>query len=183
MHKNWRRLLTLLLALVTVLSLLPVTAAQAAAMKQGSKGTEVKRLQQNLIGLGFLEGTADGSFGSKTKKAVQEFQAGLSMQGTGNRLLIGVHRLRHAGIRGFQDGIAVIIQLIDHDTVRQALVYRNCAGGMRCHRRNAEITVKGKALVGLGVRIAEDQGHKHTAYQAAVTVPSSAVTMLSLPPS
>ena len=72
MHKKWRRLLTLLLALVTALSLLPVTAAQAAAMKQGSKGTEVKRLQQNLIGLGFLEGTADGSFGSGTKKAVRQ---------------------------------------------------------------------------------------------------------------
>lgn len=84
MHKNWRRLLTLLLALVMVLSLLPVTAAQAAAMKQGSRGTEVKRLQQNLIGLGFLEGTADGSFGSKTKQAVQEFQAeyGLSADGS-----------------------------------------------------------------------------------------------------
>ena len=84
MHKNWRRVLTLLLALVTVLSLLPVTAAQAAAMKQGSKGSDVKRLQQNLIGLGFLEGAADGSFGSKTKKAVQEFQAeyGLSTDGS-----------------------------------------------------------------------------------------------------
>ena len=84
MHKNWRRVLTLLLALVTVLSLLPVTAAQAAAMKQGSRGSEVKRLQQNLIGLGFLEGAADGSFGGKTKQAVQEFQAeyGLSTDGS-----------------------------------------------------------------------------------------------------
>ena len=84
MYKNWRRALMLLLALVTAAALMPVTSVQAAAMKQGSKGSDVKRLQQNLIGLGFLEGTADGSFGSKTKKAVQEFQAeyGLSADGS-----------------------------------------------------------------------------------------------------
>ena len=54
-------MVTLLLALVTVLSLLPLASTQAASLKQGSKGTEVKQLQKNLIGLGFLEGSADGS--------------------------------------------------------------------------------------------------------------------------
>lgn len=69
-----RRILSVLLALLTVLSLLPAPRADAAAMKQGSSGTQVKRLQQNLTGLGYLSGAADGKYGSKTKAAVKEFQ-------------------------------------------------------------------------------------------------------------
>ena len=55
MSKTFKRVVTLLLALVTVLSLLPLASPQAASLKQGSKGNEVKQLQKNLIGLGFLE--------------------------------------------------------------------------------------------------------------------------------
>ena len=84
MPKIFKKSVLFLLALVTVLSLLPVHQADAAAMKQGSKGTTVKQLQQNLIGLGYLDGTADGSYGSKTRKAVEGFQAefGLKADGT-----------------------------------------------------------------------------------------------------
>ena len=84
MHKIFKKSVLFLLALVTVLGLLPVHHADAAAMKQGSKGTTVKQLQQNLIGLGYLDGTADGSYGSKTRKAVEAFQAdfGLKADGT-----------------------------------------------------------------------------------------------------
>ena len=84
MHKIFKKSVLFLLALVTVLSLLPVHHADAASMKQGSKGTTVKQLQQNLIGLGYLDGTADGSYGSKTRKAVEAFQAdfGLKADGT-----------------------------------------------------------------------------------------------------
>ena len=54
MRKRLTRIVTVLLALVTVLSLLPAPAAEAASLKKGSRGTQVKQLQQNLIGLGFL---------------------------------------------------------------------------------------------------------------------------------
>ena len=84
MPKTFKRMVTLLLALVTVLSLLPLASTQAASLKQGSKGTEVKQLQKNLIGLGFLEGTADGSYGSKTKAAVKKFQAEFGLSPDGN---------------------------------------------------------------------------------------------------
>ena len=84
MSKTFKRVMTLLLALVTVLSLLPLASPQAASLKQGSKGTEVKQLQKNLIGLGFLEGSADGSYGSKTKAAVKEFQAEFGLSPDGN---------------------------------------------------------------------------------------------------
>ena len=84
MSKFFRKSVLFLLALVTVLSLLPLHHADAAAMKQGSKGTTVKQLQKNLIGLGYLDGTADGSYGSKTRRAVEAFQAdfGLKADGT-----------------------------------------------------------------------------------------------------
>lgn len=82
MNRMMKRTVTLLLALVMVLSVLP--AAQAAALKKGSSGSEVKHLQQNLIGLGFLTGEADGKFGSKTEAAVSAFQKefGLSVDGS-----------------------------------------------------------------------------------------------------
>ena len=82
MNRMMKRTVTLLLALVMVLSVLP--AAQAAALKKGSSGTDVKHLQQNLIGLGFLTGEADGKFGSKTEAAVSAFQKefGLSVDGS-----------------------------------------------------------------------------------------------------
>lgn len=84
MKRSLTRIITLLLALVTVFSLLPAPAAEAAAMKQGSKGTQVKYLQQNLIGLGFLEGSADGSYGAKTKAAVKAFQKEYGLSADGN---------------------------------------------------------------------------------------------------
>ena len=79
-----KRISAFLLALVTVLSLMIPLRAEAASLKQGSSGTQVKYLQQNLIGLGFLEGKADGKFGSKTKAAVKAFQTeyGLAPDGS-----------------------------------------------------------------------------------------------------
>jgi hypothetical protein len=43
-------------------------------LKFGSTGSEVKALQQALISLGFLSGTADGDYGQATQLAVQKFQ-------------------------------------------------------------------------------------------------------------
>ena len=53
-------------------------------LKQGDKGDRVKKLQQRLIELGYLEkGDADGAFGAKTRRAVLLFQEvnGLSRDG------------------------------------------------------------------------------------------------------
>ena len=43
-------------------------------LKQGSKGEEVKELQNKLNSLGYNCGTADGIFGAKTTSAVKSFQ-------------------------------------------------------------------------------------------------------------
>lgn len=44
------------------------------SLRVGSQGQEVKNLQNNLNGLNYNCGTADGSFGSKTEAAVKAFQ-------------------------------------------------------------------------------------------------------------
>ncbi|MGN1369989.1 MAG: peptidoglycan-binding protein [Aristaeellaceae bacterium] len=44
-------------------------------LKNGSSGTKVRTLQNRLIELGWLEGAADGKYGSATEYAVKAFQA------------------------------------------------------------------------------------------------------------
>ena len=94
-----KRMLALLLALVTVLSLMIPLRAEAASLKQGSSGTGVKRLQQNLIGLGFLEGRADGKFGSKTKAAVKDFQTEYGLAPDGSAGAATQRAVRNAVVR------------------------------------------------------------------------------------
>lgn len=55
-----------------------------ATLQKGSKGEEVAALQERLIELGFLTGTADGAFGNMTKAALEAFQEmnGLDVNGT-----------------------------------------------------------------------------------------------------
>ena len=43
-------------------------------LERGSKGSEVKKLQNRLKDLGYLEGSVDGDFGEQTEAAVIEFQ-------------------------------------------------------------------------------------------------------------
>lgn len=43
-------------------------------LRPGSKGVEVKELQEDLVKLGYDPGTIDGDYGPKTKAAVLEFQ-------------------------------------------------------------------------------------------------------------
>lgn len=45
-----------------------------ALSRRGSSGTEVRNIQTRLINWGYLNGTADGIYGSKTEEAVKKFQ-------------------------------------------------------------------------------------------------------------
>ena len=69
-HKlKWTVLTALLLALVTVM-----VSAAPAVLKLGSAGSQVRALQSRLIQWGYLDGSADGVFGSRTEAAVRYFQ-------------------------------------------------------------------------------------------------------------
>ncbi len=48
--------------------------AYALTLKQGSRGTQVKTMQQKLKNWGYYNGTVDGIFGAKTRSAVVYFQ-------------------------------------------------------------------------------------------------------------
>jgi len=50
------------------------TKKKSDVLKYGSKGDDVKKLQTRLIELGYLKGSADGSYGNKTVEAVKNFQ-------------------------------------------------------------------------------------------------------------
>ena len=69
------RLFCLLTVLVMVLlACAPALAWDSSTLYNGCSGDEVKKLQQALINLGFLNDTADGKFGNKTEEAVRSFQ-------------------------------------------------------------------------------------------------------------
>lgn len=52
-------------------------------LEKGSKGDDVKVLQQRLIDLYYLNDKADGSYGNKTKAAVEKFQKSVGLEVTG----------------------------------------------------------------------------------------------------
>lgn len=79
-----KHLLTRFLALFTaVFSVFSVSCQTAFALSKGSRGEEVRRLQQRLTELGFDPGKADGVYGNATYVAVLLFQSrnGLDMDG------------------------------------------------------------------------------------------------------
>lgn len=51
----------------------------AALSKLGSRGDEVRRIQNKLRQLGFYNGSVDGIYGSATQKAVRRFQASVGI--------------------------------------------------------------------------------------------------------
>ncbi len=49
-------------------------SAEAGVLKQGSRGEDVKTVQQKLKRWGYYTGSVDGIYGAQTKKAVEYFQ-------------------------------------------------------------------------------------------------------------
>ncbi len=76
MHKRFLVLITLVV--VSVFLTAPIVEA-ASILKLGSRGSEVKVLQSELLKLGFAPGPLDGIYGVKTKSAVQNFQRSFNL--------------------------------------------------------------------------------------------------------
>lgn len=74
---------TLFLTKTGTSGIISAGASQKGVLKLGSKGEEVRKLQERLSTIGYTPGKADGSFGANTKAAVAAFQkdAGLSADG------------------------------------------------------------------------------------------------------
>ena len=96
-----RRVLSLLLAVVLLGSIGTIAAVQAGddsvstLSKMGSRGDEVRRIQQKLKSMGYYTGSVDGIYGSQTKNAVRKFQRdnGLTVDG-----IAGPKTLSYLGI-------------------------------------------------------------------------------------
>ena len=61
----------------------PLATITTAVLRLGDKNSSVKIMQQTLINLGYLKGTADGVFGNLTYKAVKEFQKANALSADG----------------------------------------------------------------------------------------------------
>ena len=57
--------------------------SKATYLQSGSSGKKVKQLQQRLIELGWLDGTADGEYGGATEAAVKAFQKKMGLWSDG----------------------------------------------------------------------------------------------------
>ena len=86
--------LVLALALASVLTAGYQTTA-AATYRLGDRGETVKTIQQKLIRWGYLDGTADGIFGSATETAVRYFQRSNGLNTDG---IAGAATLKAMGI-------------------------------------------------------------------------------------
>ena len=70
----FRLLLILLCVCLCAQSGPAALALESTTLYNGCRGEEVRELQQALIDLGYLKGTADGIFGNNTERAVRSFQ-------------------------------------------------------------------------------------------------------------
>ena len=79
----WEKVLQLLLALIVFTLFVVFTQAEAATVAWGSKGEQVRLVQEKLKQYGDFKGTVDGIFGKETYDAVVRFQRknGLAVDG------------------------------------------------------------------------------------------------------
>lgn len=94
------RVLSFSIALVMLLGLVLYSShldATQALSKTGSRGNEVRQIQQNLKSWGYYAGSVDGIFGMETKKAVVLFQQRNGLNADG---VAGPATLKALGIYG-----------------------------------------------------------------------------------
>ena len=77
------RIIALGLALALTLVLLPAASFARSDLHKGSRGEEVKALQEQLNTLGYDVGKPDGDFGGKTETALKQFQESKELEATG----------------------------------------------------------------------------------------------------
>ncbi len=61
----------------------PTPTVVYESLEYGSRGETVQALQERLIELGYLDGTADGIYGNMTTEAVKQAQQAMNMEQTG----------------------------------------------------------------------------------------------------
>lgn len=88
-------------AIFACLTTISFTTPQAATYKQGSSGEMVRQIQTKLINWDYLEGSADGIYGSATTSAVKLFQQRNNLTVDG---IVGTQTLTALGISSTSSG-------------------------------------------------------------------------------
>ena len=102
-----RRVLSLLLAVVLLGSIGTIAAVQSGddsvstLSKMGSRGDEVRRIQQKLKSMGYYTGSVDGIYGTQTQSAVKKFQQDNGLDADG---IAGSKTLSYLGITSGSSG-------------------------------------------------------------------------------
>ncbi|MBQ7865527.1 MAG: peptidoglycan-binding protein [Clostridia bacterium] len=89
----------------------PTATPASSSLKNGSSGTEVRKVQQRLKELGYLSGSADGDFGDATEAAVRAFQQanGLDVDGkVGKQTLAKLNSNNAVSAKNSGNTIAVV---------------------------------------------------------------------------
>ena len=68
---------------MTTVILLSMNAFAFEKLEKGSSGDSVKAIQESLIKLGYLSGSADGKFGAMTEEAVKAYQSENGLEASG----------------------------------------------------------------------------------------------------
>ncbi|WP_336790275.1 cell wall hydrolase [Paenibacillus sp. MMO-177] len=88
-----RKLGTIVLSMLIASILCLPLEASAASLKVGSKGTEVKDLQERLYMLRYYKGNITSNYGASTKSAVAAFQKGAGLKPDGVAGSMTLHAL------------------------------------------------------------------------------------------
>lgn len=82
-----------------------VVAKAGQSLREGDKGEDVRAMQKRLIELGYLSGSADGSFGPSTKQAIINFQNDNGVTADG---IAGTETLNLL-FTDYPDGVGIIV--------------------------------------------------------------------------
>ena len=96
LHRAWQIGVLVLIGLC-FWSLTDAGRPQEALSRIGSRGDEVRAVQQKLKSLGYDPGAADGIYGAATARAVRQFQSDRGLTADG---VAGVQTLRALGLSG-----------------------------------------------------------------------------------
>ncbi len=95
-----KKLLALCLSFVLIVGSVQIIYSEDSVdtlSRLGSRGDEVRRIQQKLKNLGYYKGTVDGIYGAATQKAVKAFQKNCGITADG---VAGPKTLKFLGLSG-----------------------------------------------------------------------------------
>lgn len=153
----------LLLLIVLVLSIGSVAFCEES-LRNGNTGDAVRDLQQKLIELHFLSGTADGKFGTRTENALRTFQKRHNLRSDGVAGPLTWEKLNSVCSGKVGDGSAVI----PADSSANGIFSGNYST-MRKNTSGSRVRILQDALRTLGFLSGNSDGKYGTATEKAVS--------------